>query len=138
MYISVAVVTITLLFWLVCSFFTVYILSKRRTFGAGAEMWLQGGFMSQTILLDITQEHSASGLKNSWPRSAFCVLHVGVHGIPELEEWSEGEILQCLQPSWELLPVTWLLFHVLQAWSCARSWTVNRVKLRTVPSSSLQ
>ena len=55
-------------------------------------MWLQGGLVSQTILLDTTREHSASGLKNSCPRSAFCVLHVGVHGIPGLEEWSEGEI----------------------------------------------
>lgn len=35
------------------------------------------------------------------------------------------------QPSWELLPVRWLLFHVLQAWSCARPWTVNQVKSKS-------
>lgn len=52
-------------------------------------MWLQGISCPKPFSWH-NPEHSASGLKNSWPRSAFCVLHVGVHGIPELEEWSEG------------------------------------------------
>ena len=111
----------------------VYILSERRRFGAGADMWLQSGLASQAILLDTTRKHPASGRKNSWPCSAFGVLRVGARGIPGLEEWTRGEIQQPGPPGTFSLSRSFCS-PLLQAWGRARSWTVNRVKSKNCPT----
>lgn len=93
-------------------------------------MWLQGALGLKPSSWIQPQSTQPLAWRTSGHALCFASSVLVLHCAPGVEEWTKGEVEQ-LAALWELLPVRWLLFHVLQAWSCARPWTVNQVKSKS-------